>query len=264
MGSSGVNYEELRVLTLEALKEFGPESNLQTPILINTVEKIATDRGVLFSNEDKDKLVHVISELIIEHVIGWGLNYNNAMPPYMHVTEYGRNVIADTTIQPYDPDGYLANLKTEVPNIDDIIIVYITEALQTLRRNNILSAAVMTGVASERALDLLLDAVIKAITGPGQQEKYEDLRETTRTKEKFDEVKKAIMRIPTTERQKIDENLESDLDGIFNLIRITRNDAGHPTGKIPRRDTVFVNLRLFVPYCKCVYGLIDYLKSNNI
>jgi hypothetical protein len=276
-----LNYEELRPLTFEALRVITDPEQANVITTINAVEKILLSRGIHKDNEeyiipgrserhrmptvDREKVRQIINELVIEGVLSWGTDEMNTGLPWFTITEYGRSVIDNGTPQPYDPDGFLAYLKSRVSNIDDIIIIYMTEALQTLRRNNLLSAAVMTGVASERAFELLLDAIAKSVTGPGQTEKFEKLKNDTRTKRRFDEVKRVIMqKIPEKKRNEIDENLESDLDGNFNLIRITRNDAGHPTGKIPRREQVFVNLQLFVPYCICVYGLIDYLKTNNI
>ncbi|AIF84159.1 hypothetical protein NTE_02104 [Candidatus Nitrososphaera evergladensis SR1] len=239
-------------------------AGLQTRSIIHDVEELAVKKGYAFQRQDKDKVLYLISEFMTEGLIGWGLNYDNPEPPFMHISEYGRAVVLSQKPQPYDPDGYLANLKTEIPGIDETIMIYITEALQTLRRNNLFSAAVMTGVASERAFELLLDAVSNAVTGNGQPEKFEKLKNDTRTKYKFDEVKKVVMQLPVQRRNEIDENLESNLDGVFNLIRITRNDAGHPTGKKVRREDVLVNLSVFVPYCKCIYRLIGHLEKNPI
>jgi hypothetical protein len=258
-----MNYEELRLLTFDALRKYEGD-NIQTRIIINQVSDLATSKGSSLQRNDRDKLVHLVSDLIVEGVLGWGLNYDNPDPPFMHISEYGRTVLDAGIVQPYDPDGYLAYLKTQAQNIDDIILIYITEALQTFRHNNLLSAAVMTGVASERAFDLLLESTYNALTNPDQQKKFEKLLDSTRTKEKFDEVKKAILKIRSNLPKEINETLESGLDGVFNLIRITRNDAGHPTGKTVRREQVFVNLQLFVPYCRCVYSLINYLKNNPI
>jgi hypothetical protein len=273
-----LRYEEFRPLVLEALKN-GLEY-LEVMTLIDAVQKLFFEKGLAenypeyktrfgqakaLTDDDRARVRMVISELVTEGILSWGADEMiKAGPPHLTVTEYGQLVLNKLMPQPYDPDGYLAHLQTQVGGLDGIVELYIVEATQTLRRNNLLSAAVMTGVASERTFDLLLDAVAKAITGPGQQERFEKLKTDTRTKHRFDEVKKAIMKIPENARTEIDENLESDLDGIFNLIRITRNDAGHPTGKIMRREQVFVNLQLFVQYCRCVYGLIEYLNKNKI
>jgi hypothetical protein len=57
-------------------------------------------------------------------------------------------------------------------------------------------------------------------------------------------------------------NIETNLDGIGNFMRLQRNDSGHPTGTKKSRDEMFVNLRLFVPYCKQICDLLDWLQQK--
>lgn len=64
--------------------------------------------------------------------------------------------------------------------------------------------------------------------------------------------------------RELSENVELQLDAVFNLIRITRNDAGHPTGTKTDRGLAYSNLRIFVPYLKKIYDLIDHFSKNPI
>lgn len=59
-------------------------------------------------------------------------------------------------------------------------------------------------------------------------------------------------------------SIETNLDGIGIFMRLQRNDSGHPTGTKKDRDEMFVNLRLFVPYCKQMYDLIDWLDQQHV
>jgi hypothetical protein len=61
----------------------------------------------------------------------------------------------------------------------------------------------------------------------------------------------------------IAENINSEIDGIFNLIRNQRNDSEHPTGKDVERFHMFVNLQLFVAYCRNVYGIVEWLDQQE-
>ena len=45
-------------------------------------------------------------------------------------------------------------------------------------------------------------------------------------------------------------------------MRLQRNDSGHPTGTKKSRDEMFVNLRLFVSYCKQICDLLDWLQQK--
>jgi len=57
--------------------------------------------------------------------------------------------------------------------------------------------------------------------------------------------------------------IENNLDGIFNLIRIQRNESGHPAGIKPDKNQVFANLTVFIMYCKTLYELIHWLDTSH-
>jgi hypothetical protein len=60
------------------------------------------------------------------------------------------------------------------------------------------------------------------------------------------------------------ESLDSILDGIFDSLRSSRNDAGHPaSGGYVSRDVIFSQLRLFLTYCQRVYGLMAWFSTNS-
>lgn len=58
--------------------------------------------------------------------------------------------------------------------------------------------------------------------------------------------------------------LTQQINGIYDLIRRTRNDAGHPTGKRMERDETHALLLLFPTYCKTVHELMEWLGKNQI
>jgi hypothetical protein len=51
--------------------------------------------------------------------------------------------------------------------------------------------------------------------------------------------------------------LRNIIDSTFDIIRTTRNDAGHPSGNIIEKETVHANLLLFPIFCRRIYGLIQ-------
>ena len=106
----------------------------------------------------------------------------------------------------------------------------------------------MLGVASEAAFNILFGAITKSLTGP-KKAKFEKLENNISIKNKFEEIMKELIRIESSLPKEISENLESEIRGIFNLIRYQRNVAGHPTGKKVSRDEVLVSLKLFRIYC---------------
>jgi len=51
-------------------------------------------------------------------------------------------------------------------------------------------------------------------------------------------------------------------DSILDLLRIYRNDAGHPTGKQISRDDAFINLQMFVRYLQKLYAFKTYFAKG--
>lgn len=273
--------EEIRSIAFEALKNFesgntcGGFGGLQQDILVLEIECIAASRGLIpipsgsrpqdarANEEEFTKILEVISNLMTEGIIMWGMNRSNMAPPFMSVTSYGKKVLSNLDVNPHDPDGYIRIFKTKVPNASSLILMYLIESVQTFRNNNLLASSVMLGVASEAAFEVIFNAVTNALTGTRKQ-KLEKLANNIRTKQKFDEMMKDIVRIKSRLPQDIQDNVESELNGIFNLIRYQRNDTGHPTGRTVSRDEVFVSLRLFIMYCAKVYQIVDWLSNNQI
>lgn len=88
------------------------------------------------------------------------------------MTDFGKERIKDART-PYDPDGYLNALRSDVPDVDDVIITYLTESLHTFRIGSLLSSTITLGCASEKALLLRIGAYGDALP-KGRQEKFPD------------------------------------------------------------------------------------------
>ena len=275
-----MDYEELRPVVLEYLKNHVDKCpslfNILNDVIIMLYKRgfypdlkfqdyeLDTQARSSIFKEDRDKIRQIIWELIFQGVLYPGVSVDQPNLPFLSITEYGKQVLMAGEILPYDPDGYLKHLKSEIPTLDPLIEIYVTESLQAYLRGLMFSSAVTLGVASEKTFLLLLEELTNAITDPKRKLQFTNLQYSYRTKIKFDIVKQEILHIRNNLPRDINDVLETHLDGIFNLIRVTRNDAGHPTGKGIKRDVSFVNLRLFVPYCKTVYNLINHLQNNPI
>ncbi len=273
-----MDYEELRPLVFEALKN---SEETQVINLLNAVEDLAVKKGYYqnfpiwgygsqitehkMPREDREKVREIINDLVIEGILGWGINEHNSGPPFLKVTGYGKECINQENPQPYDPEGYLQYLRSEITSLDDIILMYITEALHGYLRGLFLSSTVMLGGASEKAFLLLFEAYTNALSDDKKKKEFTDKlnlqikQKIYLLRQEFDFLK---------ERKYFPKNLSDDmeiqLDGIYNFIRTCRNDVGHPSGRKIDRGLAYANLRLFVPYCKRIYNLIDHFNKNKV
>lgn len=271
-----LDYEELRPIVLDTLKE-QPETQIIN--ILNRTEGLAINKGYYkdvkewqymgqvtkhkMPSEDREKIREIINDLVVEGILGWGINEHNPGPPFLKVTRYGQVCLSHAEPQPYDPDGYLKYLKSEIPNVDGTVIMYITESLNAYLRGLTLSSTVMLGGASEKAFLLLLESFTNAISDPTKKAQFEN-NTKGQIKKKSDEFRKTIIQIRKTLPKPLSDDLDTQLDGIFNFIRTCRNDVGHPTGRKIERSLAYANLRLFVPYCKRIYELIEHFKNNTI
>jgi hypothetical protein len=122
----------------------------------------------------------------------------------------------------------------------------------------------MLGGASEKAFLLFLETFTNAMTNASEKNRFQRLQKCIKTKQKFDQTKAKLMNIRATLPKELSNELEFQFDGIFNLIRLARNDAGHPSGQKIERDMAFAYLLSFRIYCKKIYELIGYFGSQKI
>lgn len=215
--------------------------------------------------EDMEKVREIISDLLMEGVLMWGISSSQPGPPFFKVTRHGKMVLQHGEPQPYDPDGYLRYLKQEIPTLDETIFMYMAESLHAYLRGLMLSSTVMLGGASEKTFLLLKESFIAAIADSKRREEVEKKFNAARgVKHQFDLFREYIEQIRKTLPKNLSDDLSIQLDGIFNFIRTCRNDVGHPSGRKIDRSLAFNNLRLFVPYCKRSYELMAHFQTNSV
>jgi hypothetical protein len=121
---------------------------------------------------------------------------------------------------------------------------------------------VTLGCAAEKAMLLLIAAYTDALPS-ARATKFKEKTVGKMIKRQVEEFDKALKgHLLTLLPGDLTENLETGLNGIFALIRNTRNEAGHPTGVKLEREEVYGTLTLFPSYVKKVYALIAWLQEN--
>jgi len=276
-----VEYEQLKPMALEALKILANNQNLDLEMIIDQTDSIARSKGFYrdvrpfnynrghggdkyMPSIDREKVRQILWEFVLQRLLMIGRNEFDTDFSAISITPYGKQVLESGELLPYDPDGYLGRLKTEIPNLDPTIEDYVFESLHAYQSGLMLSCAVMLGGASEQTFLIFMQTFTDAMTNLTEKNRFQKLQECINTKQKFDQTKTKLMNIRTTLPKDLSNELESKFDGIFNLIRLARNDAGHPSGHKIERDMAYANLLSFRIYCKKMYELIDYFVSNKI
>lgn len=282
-----MEYELIRQLVLEALrrqlsnlKPRGGRGHLNVTDIVSQVAQLAYERQLwsppqppqrpenirdMLPTEDSVTVRVILWQLIVQGVLVPGV-YGDAQTnwPFFFITEYGRTCVEAEAGAPYDPDGYLARIKEESPNIDDVVLLYLTEGLQCFLRFNYIASAVMVGVAAEKVILNLIDSFASAMSDPSKANTFRHKTQNATIKTQFDELTKQLYPLRKQLPSELSKDLETYLDGIFNLIRSYRNEAGHPSGNEIPRQIAYANLQLFRHFSKNVHGLIQYFNSHQI
>lgn len=249
---------DLRPLVLEVLRR---EPLTQFVNIEHSIRELAPE----YRRNDSLAIREIIWELLVQGVLAPGYNHSKLDFPFIHVTEYGERCLDENAIVPHAPETYLEQLEQRVGQpLDNVVLTYFREGLLTFLAGHYLAATVMLGVASERCVDLLVEAYSNAIADANRKAKFErKLKRAGRgVKRRFDVLRNELLALALP--AKLKDALDIQLSGVFTLIRYSRNDAGHPTGRMIDRDVAHGNLLLFPQYCKRVYDLIGYFQTNPI
>lgn len=209
-------------------------------------------------------VLDVIWELVLEGVFAPGSTLRSSSLPYLRITEHGKKCLEAGQLTPHDPSRYLERIRKQNPSIDQTTLLYLGEALQTFKAGNHLATAVMVGVTAENLLLRLVDSVRAALDTTARQNKFDHVTKGKSSKILHDEVLARLKSPSNPLPANLQSNVEEDLDGIFALIRKSRNDAGHPTGRRFERSETHALLLLFPVYCKMTHELMDWLSVNKI
>jgi hypothetical protein len=223
--------------------------------------------GVNLDKADEDAIRECIWSLVIQGVVVPGSSNQGSYGsnlPWLQITDWGKTCLEKGEYVPYDTGLYLSRLRAQIPSLDSIIDLYLREALNSFRSGNYLAVAVMVGVASERILIVLRDAIRNAMPQEDRRASFTQATDNQSVKRIHEALGKRIDPLREQLPGALQESIGTELDGIFDAIRRTRNDAGHPTGRAIEREEAYALLQLFPVYAKCAYALIDWLTSHPV
>jgi len=210
------------------------------------------------SIEDSEILREVFWDLFRQGIVTLGKDEFNHSFPFFKVTSWGKKAVSENDCYFITDTTLFEKLvRKEIPNIDDISILYLKESFQAFRSGCLISSAVMLGVAAEHIFQLLLDQLESSSR---HANKFKNVFKERTILGKINKFKVIITPDKTSFRQDIRESFDTQFLGIQSMIRIYRNESGHPTGKVIDREQAFVNLRLFIPFGKMVHSLMDHYK----
>jgi hypothetical protein len=248
-------------------------------VLLQVIEEIAARRGAVFDEaevitearkrlgagdiETQHALLDSWQDLYRLGVVSWGLNAENQRNwshPWVHLTPMGKKTIANVSRDPSNPRGYLATLELLL-RPGTIARSYIEEAVRTYAAGCDKATAVMVGAAAETLTIELRDALVARMVSLTKtpSRKLTDWR----IKTVLDGLEDELMGCKKAMPPNLFERFETFWAAFAGLLRMVRNDAGHPKAVDPvTRDAVHSTLLVFPEHAKLAVELTGWVSSS--
>jgi hypothetical protein len=180
---------------------------------------------------------------------------------FFELSSYGVEVLREEEPSPYDPFGFIRRLTSDAPHLESETVEYVQEAVETFLSRHFRAAAVMTGLASENEILKLIELFADTLEQGARSAFDQAIGRCRNLRGKFDRLYERLNQAKGDLPADIRE-LDTWLAGTFQVIRLTRNDAGHPTGQKPSREAVYANLNFFLTYARHLSILKDHLRAK--
>jgi len=261
------SYEEIRSVALDIIlgrEQVRDKSTVYQNLRHAIAQIFARREGrqsdlVRIDNQDSEIFLEVFWDLFRQGIITLGLNDLNPQFPHFRATKLASQ-IADTNSAYFfhDVSSYERVIRSEIPAINDVTLLYLKEAMQAFFSGCILSSTVILGVATEHTFQLLLETIENNLM---HQKTYASVFKERNILPKINKFRKILEQNIKVLPNEIKEDLDTNFLGIQSVIRTFRNQSGHPTGKIVGREQTFVLLQLFIPYSKKLYQLMEFFVN---
>jgi|GEM_PF-3004513 len=245
------------------------------------LSNILGDRKDAFKGEYKEIDENSIDEAWLNLFLdGWIRPISASSPLNSHwfrVTSYGKSqlgMIDDDYFPVFlDPQSTISGLKSTIPNIDPITLKYFEEALWAIKKRLFLSATITLGGASESSILALVEALLDFYSDDSLSAEFD---KNNKIKNRFElllktmkerNLKRNLLDTFKTDSGKCDDinkifiKVDTVLQRMFDIYRINRNDAGHPTDIGSDPDITRAEAAMFKKYCKIIYGLISCINE---
>ena len=128
----------------------------------NNLERFPSnlDGKLKLSRDDEDLFRDVFWDLFRQGIITLGYDNNNVEYPWFRVSYRGKKILENQSLYYFHSvESYEKVIRENIPDIDDVTVIYLKEAMQSYLQGCVLSATVMLGVATEHTFELLLDDI---------------------------------------------------------------------------------------------------------
>jgi hypothetical protein len=182
----------------------------------------------------------------------------------LELTKRGRDWVDGQEPIPELPAEYLTALQRMVPNLDEVVREYVVEGLGSFEHDRFRAASVMIGAASEKALYMLAEKMVEAISAPRWKGKFSTALKRRNLTELFDQMRKVLERANTLPSRpfEIFDGGQDHLVSLIKAVQVQRNNAVHPMNEKVSDDTVRLSYLAFPYALQKIEQLRDWFSTN--
>jgi hypothetical protein len=182
----------------------------------------------------------------------------------LELTKRGREWVDAQEPIPELPAEYLNALQRMVPALDEVVREYVVEGLGSFEHDRFRAAAVMIGAASEKALYMLAEKMLDAISTPKWKENFNTALKRRDLAELFERMKDALRHANNLPGRPF-EIFDGGHDHLVSLIRavqVQRNNAVHPMNEKISDETVRLSYLAFPYALQKIEQLREWFLNN--
>jgi hypothetical protein len=250
--------------TLMNLLNAGPIrlSDLVLPTVNDKLRKVAKSRTGTDFEVEWFAVNEAVWSLVARRLAWIEIDEAHPMAWFVQLTERGKAAAESRAVNPDDPLGYMRRLLQAAPATSNVVQLYLRESLKSFEQECYLASAVMLGVAAEACMLETADAFV--VWSGECARKLRQMLESPRTSyvAKLEGFQKCLAAAKGSLPPELSDNLDLDVTVALQLIRVTRNDAGHPTGRQIDREDAFNHFVIYARANKRLYDLLCFFNGE--
>jgi hypothetical protein len=208
----------------------------------------------------------VYSELFRRRIIDIDMFDQTQSHRFFKITADAKEVLENhpDEVRFYGSDDYINRIRDRAPILSNTALHYCREAMNSYKADCALASSVMLGVAAECSINQLLDQIEQSMTTNADHAKrFKSIK--ARRKDRMLKLLSWLSTNLDSMKRDFDrrtrDGLKNRFDGIQELLRIYRNDSGHPTRATVHLKDVCLHLSFFIIYAEKISLLIDHFKA---
>ncbi|MBT4287257.1 MAG: hypothetical protein HOD92_07940 [Deltaproteobacteria bacterium] len=213
-----------------------------------------------------EQMNEVAWEFHVQGILRPSLEGYQANFQHCKLTYFGKEVIKEESLIPYDPNRFFSSIQETGRNcVDEAALSYLKEALDCYNRKCYLPSVLLLGVASESVFLQFCKIIENNLSDPNGKKTLQD-------KETWSQKLNWLVEIYRQNKKKIVKNepslndLDSSLFSLATLIRKQRNELGHPQEYVIEisRDKAFMFFVLFPGLVSSTESFAEYCIENKL